>query len=83
LDVADEDAFFHLDYIGRTVTRTLKRGPDQMATAQLAVPNTDALGAQLSDFVRCVRTKAQPRVSGEDAFAVMRMAWKIQAALRV
>jgi predicted dehydrogenase len=82
LDVADEDAFFHLDYIGRTVTRTLRRGADHMASTQLAVPESDALAAQLADFVRCVRTQAKPRVSGEDALAVMRIAWRIQAALQ-
>jgi predicted dehydrogenase len=82
LDVADDDAFFHLDYIGRTVTRTLKRGADHMATAQLAVPDSDALAAQLGDFVRCVRAKSKPRVSGDDALAVMRVAWLIQAALK-
>jgi len=80
LDVADDDAFYHLDYIGRTVARTLKR--DHMTSAQLAVPRTDALAAQLGDFVRCVRTKSKPRVSGEDAPAVMRTAWRIQAALK-
>jgi predicted dehydrogenase len=82
LDVADEDAFFHLDYIARTVTRTLRRGADHMASSALAVPESDALAAQLADFVRCVRTGSKPRVSGEDALAVMRTAWRVQAALK-
>jgi predicted dehydrogenase len=82
LDVADDDAFFHLDYIARTVARTQRRGADQMVAAQLAVPECDALKAQLADFVKCVRTGATPRVSGESARAVMQTAWRIQRALK-
>jgi predicted dehydrogenase len=81
LDVVATDAFFHLDYIERTLTRSQRRGADQAQTSEIAVPSGDALGAQLADFLESIRAQRPPRVSGADALAVMQIAWRIRAAL--
>ena len=83
LEVTLDDGFVRLDYLTRDV-RTHRQGPgesDGPMKERTAVSDGDAIKRQLTAFVACARTRQRPRVSGEDALAVMILAWRIQAAL--
>jgi len=41
----------------------------------------EPLANELADFVKCIREKLTPRVTGADGLAVMDIAWRIQKAL--
>ena len=82
LDLVTADEFFHLDYSARTLSRSRRRDGGHIDTTDLAVTGTDALSAQLEDFLRCVRDKQAPRVSGEDALACMILCAQIRAAIK-
>ncbi len=82
LDVVTPDAFFHVDYIARTATKSRKRDNGHIESVDLAVTGTDALSAQLEDFLACVRNGKTPRVTGEDALACMTLTAQIRAALK-
>ena len=43
--------------------------------------SVDALTAELTDFVRCIRTDGRPRVSGEDAVQALEVADRILAGI--
>ena len=43
--------------------------------------NADALTAELTDFVHCIRTNARPRVSGEDAVRALEVADRVLAGM--
>jgi predicted dehydrogenase len=82
LDVATPDAFFHLDYAARTLSRSHRRDNGQIESTALAVTATDALTAQLEDFIAAVRGQTSPRVGGEDGLATMILCAQIRAALK-
>lgn len=48
---------------------------------QLFIPTNQPLAAELSHFADCVRGKATPRISGENALNALRVVWEIQRAL--
>lgn len=43
--------------------------------------DTDALTAELNDFVRCIRLSARPRVSGEDAVKALEVADRVLSGM--
>ncbi len=47
----------------------------------LQASSADALTAKLTDFVRCIRTNARPRVSGEDAVKALEVADRVLAGM--
>ncbi len=47
----------------------------------LQASSVDALTAELTDFVRCIRTDGRPRVSGEDAVRALEVADRILAGI--
>ena len=47
----------------------------------LQASSADALTAELTDFVRCIRTNARPRVSGEDAVKALEVADRVLAGM--
>ena len=47
----------------------------------LQASSVDALTAELTDFVRCIRTDGRPRVSGEDAVRALEVADRILAGV--
>ncbi len=63
---------YHLDYLTRSLTA---RGQPAEVFAG------DALGAQLKHFMGSIAAKSLPRVTGEAALEVMKLAWRIEAAL--
>ncbi len=82
LDLVTPDEFYHLDYSTRTLSRSRRRDGGQIDADDLAVTGTDALSAQLEDFLRCVRGEHTPRVSGADALACMILTAQIRAAIK-
>jgi predicted dehydrogenase len=78
LTVLGEEGMFELDYLSQKLTFT--RGADVSKpklifgyaptfageTVELPVPGGEPLAAELADFVRVIRTGAQPKVSVED-----------------
>lgn len=82
LDVAIPDTFFHLDYAARTLSRSHRRDNGHIESTALAVTATDALAAQLEDFLACVRGEKSPRVGGGDGLATMILCAQIRAALK-
>ncbi len=47
----------------------------------LQAPTVDALTAELSDFVRCIKTNSRPRVSGDDAVKALEVADRVLAGM--
>ena len=82
LDVVTRDAFYHLDFSARTLSKSRRRDNGHIESTDLAVTGTDALSAQLEDFLSCVRDKRAPRVGGEDALATMILVAQIRKAMR-
>ena len=48
---------------------------------QLFIPTNQPLAAELSHFADCVRGKATPRISGENALNALKVVWEIQRTL--
>ena len=48
---------------------------------QLFIPTNQPLTAELNHFMDCVRGKAAPRISGENALNALRVIWEIQRKL--
>ncbi len=83
LEVMLEDGSVRLDYLTREF-RSQRSGTipgGDTNTGRAVVGEGDAIMKQLADFVACARTQRRPRVSGDDALAVMILAWRIQAAV--
>ncbi len=74
LQVATNSGVFHLDYIAKSLMT------DSGAPLVYA---GDALGTELAEFVASTQTGLPPRVTGDAALEVMKLAWRIEAALKV
>lgn len=72
LQVTTPDKRYDLDYIAKSLGRD---GQTPM------VYTGDALSAQMTDFVTSIEKKRLPRVTGETALSVMKLCWRIEAAL--
>ncbi len=72
LHISAADHRWHLDYIAKSLAED--DGPPMVFTG-------DALAAQMQDFIASIEGKRLPRVTGEAALAVMKLAWRIEAAL--
>jgi UDP-N-acetylglucosamine 3-dehydrogenase len=72
LSVTTRDQRFKVDYIAKSVAQ------DEAAAETFT---GDALGTQMRDFIDSIATQRLPRVTGESALAVMKLAWRIEAAL--
>lgn len=71
LDVRSGQSATTVDYIAKTVS----------ANEITETYSGDALGAQLAHFIACIQNKRLPKVTGETALNVMKVAWRIEAAL--
>ena len=71
LHVSTRDGGYHLDYIAKS-----------LATGNaLETLTGDALAAALAHFLACIQMNRRPDVTGEQALDVMKLAWRIEAAL--
>ncbi len=73
LDVATNAGTYQLDYIAKSLT--VNGGAPATFTG-------DALGAELTDFIDSIRDERQPRVTGAAGLAAMKLAWRVEAALK-
>jgi predicted dehydrogenase len=71
LDVRAGSSSTVVDYIAKTVA----------TNGDVETCIGDALGAQLRHFIACIQAKHLPQVTGETALNVMKVAWRIEAAL--
>lgn len=72
LKLRANDVDYVLDFMNRSVTR---------AGQKLAVREHDALRAEIGDFLQAVTAKTKPRVTLQQAFAAMRLVWRILNAM--
>jgi len=89
--IFEQDAYLSTDYSAQKVLVYRKKpGPlteemtpmDLIAVEPLAVHRDEPLKLELASFVECVRDRARPLVSGEDALAALRLAQQIIDAAR-
>ena len=77
LNVVVPDGVLELNYLGRVVR--FKHGDHYHDMPNIR--GGEPLANELADFVKCIREKLTPRVTGADGLAVMDVAWRIQKAL--
>ncbi len=84
LEVLTNTDTIHVDYADRRAWAvSSSSGADSASSPQpIKVESGDPLQQQLAHFAACIHGVHPPRVSGEHALATMKLAWRIQAALR-
>ncbi len=84
IEVTTRTKTVHVDYAERRAwTTPIPNGAGSTSTPEtLRVGSGDPLQQQLAHFAACIHGVHPPRVSGEHALATMKLAWRIQAALR-
>lgn len=84
LEVLTNTGTIHVDYADRRAWAvSSSSGADSASSPQpIKVESGDPLQQQLAHFAACIHGVHPPRVSGEHALATMKLAWRIQAALR-
>ena len=80
LDVMAAGETYHLDYLAKSLLIAPGATQDDADVGTVTYAG-DALGAQLAHFVACVQGHDRPRVDGGNALDVLRLAWRIEAAL--
>ena len=79
--VFQEDSYLSIDYKAQTVELARKRGRT-IQRVNLPVNQRPPLQDELASFVRAVRARRAPLVSGEDARAALALALRIEQAMR-
>jgi predicted dehydrogenase len=85
ITIVMQDGTLYVDYARRTARVECGgrgNGADKKKVQALEVKDDDPLEQQLTHFADCIRGGHKPRVSGEQALATMKLAWRIQAALK-
>lgn len=84
IEIVTNNGATHVNYADRSARTSigLRAMADKDEQRALHVESNDPLEAQLSHFAACIRGTHQPRVSGEHALTIMKLAWRIQAALK-
>ena len=73
--------YISLDYIKRQGVRIGLDGSAGLRMLPLAAGDGEPLRRQLESFLHCVRHRAQPRVTGQDALEALRLALRIREAI--
>ena len=73
--------YFSLDYAKQDLFSVKVSGDRQFGFAPIAFTKHDALEAELSDFLVCVRTRRRPRVDGTAGLAALEVALDILAKI--
>ena len=79
--VFQEDSYLSIDYKAQTVELATKRGR-RIRRVNLPVSQRPPLQDELAAFIRSVRTKRPPLVTGQDGRAALALALRIEAAMR-
>lgn len=84
IEISVKNGTYGVDFAQRSVWTSCDANNDETTNSREALPveKKDPLQQQLAHFVQCVRDAQNPRVSGEQALATMKVAWRIQAALK-
>ena len=84
LEVVTNTRTTHVDYSEQRawITYDLNRTESTSYPQAMKVESRDPLQHQLTHFAESIRGEHPPRVSGEHALATMKLAWRIQAALK-
>ncbi len=80
LKVFQKDSFISIDYQNQEVKRYFKTGTE-IAFDLIKPESREPLKEELSDFVRCVRERRRPKVSGAEAMDALDVALRISALL--
>jgi predicted dehydrogenase len=75
-------SYAHLDPARRSALRDEIFGRHLLCRSQTCAADADALTRELGHFVRCVRTGARPRVSGEEGRAAVALACRVLDGVR-
>ena len=83
IEVVTDGTVVHVNYADRTAWANHRRSGESgsLERCSLTVGGGDALQQQLAHFAACIRG-AKSRVSGDHALVAMKLAWRIQAAIR-
>ena len=73
ITVYQEDSYVSLDYANQAGVLH-RKGPDGMQAVDVPVTKGDQLTGELQAFVECVRTRSEPRVTGEQASNALKLA---------
>lgn len=76
LTVFQKESFVSVNYQDHEVRRYFKKGPD-MSVDIVKPEKKEPLREELKDFIRCVRTRTRPKVSGREALEALRVILKI------
>jgi predicted dehydrogenase len=74
--VFQPDTYVSLDYQAQA-GKLLRRSGTGIETQDVPIARGDALTHELAEFAQCVMTHAQPRVSGHQGFAALKLATEI------
>jgi predicted dehydrogenase len=80
--VFQEDSYLSIDYKEQTVELATKRGR-AIRRVHLPVNRRPPLQDELAAFVRAVRRRQRPQVTGEDGRAALALALRIEKSMRV
>lgn len=73
--------YISLDYIKREGVRIGLDSAAGLRILPLAADDGEPLRRQLESFLRCVRDRSQPRVTGQDALGALQLALRIRQAI--
>lgn len=73
--------YISLDYIKREGVRIGLDSSAGLRVLPLASDDVEPLRRQLESFLRCVRDRSQPRVTGQDALGALQLALRIREAI--
>ncbi len=73
--------YISLDYIKREGVRIGLDSAAELRILPLAADDGEPLRRQLESFLRCVRDRSQPRVTGQDALGALQLALRIRQAI--
>jgi predicted dehydrogenase len=79
--VFQEDSYLSLDYMNQK-GHIARRAGGGIETTAVPIEKEEPLKAELASFVRCVRTRGTPRVSGEHGSRALRLAVDICRHIR-
>ena len=80
LEIKTKNGTYLVDYAKRRAYHIERT--ESSAENALDVSDDDPLEQQLLNFAESIRQSTQPQVTGVKAFATMKLAWRIQAALK-
>lgn len=96
LSVATDESYAMLDYINQTLSvcrggQAIQYGELSplrdnfvldLAIEQVLVRRSEPLMMELAHFLECVGTGKRPLINGEDAYDVLKLAWRIQDQIK-